>query len=119
MFARFCTVNCPLRRVHQSGQFGVFLWSPYWLRQALLPVLILDLYVAVQTIHAYAHPMGHSDDQHCALCLVVHASVMVVALPALPVLITRIVAAVPSVGAQQPRLTHSAPSFIRPPPAYN
>jgi hypothetical protein len=80
---------------------------------ALLLVLTVGVFVAVQTIHA--HPMGHADDGHCALCLVVHASVVVVALPALPVVITS-VAAAPPAEAQLPRLVHSAPVSIRPPP---
>ena len=80
---------------------------------ALLLVLIFVLFMGVQTFHA--HPLGHADDAHCALCLVVHASVMVVALPALPVVITS-VAVAPPAESQQPRLVHSAPVFIRPPP---
>jgi hypothetical protein len=80
---------------------------------ALLLVLIFGLFMGVQTFHA--HPLGHEDDAHCALCMVVHASVMVVALPALPVVITS-VAAAPPVEAQLPCLIHLAPVSIRPPP---
>jgi hypothetical protein len=81
---------------------------------ALLLVLIFGLFMAVQTIHA--HPIGHVDDLHCALCLVAHASVMVVALPVLPVLVESAVP-VPPAEVQVPHILHSAPVFIRPPPA--
>ena len=81
---------------------------------ALLLVLAVGVFMAVQTIHA--HPIGHADDPHCALCLVLHASVMVVTLPTIPVLAT-CVHLVPPPEAESPLVVHSAPLFIRPPPS--
>lgn len=81
---------------------------------ALLLVLVCGLFMAVQAIHA--HPIGQADDPHCSLCLVAHASVIVVALPVLPVLIGSITR-VPAPEAQAPHVAHSGPLFIRPPPA--
>ena len=81
---------------------------------ALLLVLICGLFMAVQAIHV--HPIGHVDDSRCALCLVAHASVIVVALPVLPVLIESIIG-LPPMEVLAPHIAHSGPFFIRPPPA--
>ena len=81
---------------------------------ALLLVLVCGLFMAVQAIHA--HPIGQADDAHCTLCLVAHASVILVALPVLPVLIGSIIGR-PPMEALAPHITHSGHLFIRPPPA--
>ena len=81
---------------------------------ALLLILAVGVFMAVQTMHA--HPIGHGDDPHCALCLVLHASVMVIVLPTLPVLATAAFI-VPTAETKSPLIAYSAPVFIRPPPS--
>ena len=81
---------------------------------ALLGLLIFGLFATIQVVHA--HPLGQSEDSHCSICLVAHATATLIALPAVPVLVF-IRAEVSPVEPQLPYIAPSAALFIRPPPA--
>jgi len=80
---------------------------------ALLGILILGLFATIQVVHA--HPLGQTDDSHCSVCLVAHATATLIVLPAVPVLVF-IRAEVSPAEAHLPYTVPSAALFIRPLP---
>jgi hypothetical protein len=80
---------------------------------ALLGVLIRGMVVVVQTIHF--HPLEQAE-WHCSICLAVHATAAILALPILAVsLAFQFQIAGP--GPRPQGISRSASIFIRPPPA--
>jgi hypothetical protein len=81
---------------------------------ALLGILILGLFATIQVMHA--HPLGHTDDSHCSVCLAAHATATLIAPPTVPVLVF-IRAEVSPAEPQLPYIAPAAALYIRPPPA--